>query len=290
MPSMPILALATVGPLTAVTVPFAELHDTLSESADGNGVQATKSFLVRWTDRIQFYKDVMGHVTITGGVGGTVTRLIPLQYPDMPRLYAVSLHMEPWGQSSDGPYQIRYEWAKVDVGFATVPWNFQGPDDPDNFTPEVYRTESLEMGGEVMQNPGQAYEFVSSSQKIKQPQSRIIPTANLSIKIHQAPYIPFDAIFALIGAVNNGEFYGAPAGTVLFMGGQSEAETNVALFRTQSLTLKFSYRSVPWSVALLPDGSGYDIVRLKGTIPTPPYPLTSKQYLYPEGDFSPLFV
>jgi hypothetical protein len=281
---------ATIGYIPpAISVEYEELHDFVHEQGDQQGLRAQKKYKVAWADRLKFYGDVMGHVVTVGGIGGTVTRRIPLQYPDIPALYAVSFEMEPVGLSDDGTKpalggkQIVYDWAWITVGFSTVPWNFQALDDPNSFTPGLYRTESLEMGGEVMQFPKSAYEFESTDRlSVQQTPGRIVPTASLGITLHDAPYIPFTDIFALIGAVNVGVFYGCAIGTVLFMGGQSEAQTNSVGQRVQKLSLKFSFRSLEWNLFLKPDGSGWDYLKLRGSGGGP------GNRVYPYGDFTPI--
>jgi hypothetical protein len=109
---------------------------------------------------------------------------------------------------------------------------------------------------------------------------RIVPTMNLTITQYQCAYIPYTAIFALIGNVNIGTFYNAAPGTTLFLGGQSEGETNIIGFRTQKLTYKFSFRAIPWNKFLLPTGNGFDTLVEQA----------SGNTVYPLGDFTPLFL
>jgi hypothetical protein len=267
--------------LAEITVPYDELHDTLSENIDMGGLKAEKTFRVAWDDRIAFYQAVCGYVTVTGGVGGTITQRVPLQYPELPNLYASAIEMTPEGASRDGALQIAYDWAIIKVTFQTVPWNFSGADDPDSFTDGQWRTESIEMGGEILSFPAQAYKYQANpGVKVTQPVGRIVPTMNLTITQYQCAYIPYANIFTLIGNVNASTFYGADAGTMLFLGGQSEAETNIIGFRTQKLTYKFSYRSIPWNKFLLPTGNGFDTLVEQ----------SSGNTVYPSGDFTPLFL
>ncbi len=77
---------------TTISVPYKELYDGLTESIDKSTVQATKKYLVNWSDRWQFARDMAGKAVRVGN--NQIVRTVPYQYPDNRNLFAVGLSME----------------------------------------------------------------------------------------------------------------------------------------------------------------------------------------------------
>jgi hypothetical protein len=247
--------------------------EMVKEHVDYSRASAQMSFKVPWQNRWQFVLSVMGQVSITGGVNGTVTRYAPMVYPDFPALYCQGIDMQGWGNfEASTNTSIIYDWAVVTCVFGTFPWNFQGLNDPNGLTNGLYRSQSVEFSGEMLSLPAAGYKFSASPQlPVTQNIGRIVPLLNISITQHMCPSIPFATLFSLIGNVNSTSFYGAATGTVLFLGASSESDfsltqNNQSWLISQKLTTKFTYRAIPWNMFLRPDGTdpngngGYDTV------------------------------
>jgi hypothetical protein len=287
--------------LRDITVPFQELYgqdsgSIVEEDVNYQGATATKSFLVDWDQRWQFIIQVMGRVSLTGGSGGTIATYSPLVYPDYPALFCKAANIKGYGDFgggfNNGYSQIRYDHAIVTLTFGTVAYNYDGSMDPNGTTPGTYRSVAMEFGSQMLELPAGAYRYGSGGPPVTKGVGRIVPTANVTITQHFAPYIPFGTIFALVGNVNSQTFYFAPAGYVLFLGCSSQADFSVTSDTSswtvmQQITYKFAYRAIKWNQIMTENGSGFaDIVDGSGN---GPYPTADLNTLFFYGSSAPSF-
>jgi hypothetical protein len=253
----------------------------IQEDIAPDQVTAVKRYAVEWEHRWAFFQAIVGRVVDSGGI----KRVIPLVYPAVPWLFARRIHCQPWG-IVDRPIAGRenYKYAYCDVTFENVPWNFNGPDQPNNNG--VYRSVSCEMTGEMLSLPQSALHFYNKpDMKVQHGAGMVVPGVAISVVQEYCPSIPFDMIFALVGCANSKPFYGARPGTCLFLGANSETQFGMGdLFTqqvlSQKLTMKFQMRPIPWNMHMRQDGVwDYVEVGARG----------SKQSIYPIGDLNYLF-
>ena len=275
--------------LSQITVPYSELSGddagvVIEENISYQAGDAVKAFKVAWSDRWRFVLQAMTTVkTASVGSGAaTVSFQAPLQYPDFPGLYCNSINMRGFGNFTAGP-PLAYEWCILTCTFRTVPWQFDGTLD-NGTSPFPYATIGCEFGSQTLQLPASAFHFQSNTNMpATRPVPYVVPTMNLSVQQHFCPYIPVSAMFGLVGKVNSAAFYGIDPGYVLYLGASSNSDFSIADSSSwtisQTITHKFSARSIPWNQYMKPDGSGFDyLVYANGG-----------GYIYDSGDLNSLF-
>lgn len=248
-----------------ISVWYEILHEGRGEQVDEAGCRGRMRFKVNWKDRWSFYRDVAGRVTTTQlGSAGSISRIVPLQYPDNPWMYACGMDTTPVGQSRKVGSEHTWDFAFIDVDFETRPFNMMTGDFPGY--QGSFRTESIEMSSESLVYwkgvlKSQNYKTSGGSAwPLAKEVYRIVPTASITITQEYCPWIPYGTIFSLLGRVNSQPFYGCAPGTVFFDGAGSESQFSFGTadserLVSQRVTLKFRFRPIPWNMFLCPDGS-----------------------------------
>lgn len=239
-----------------ITVPYSVLHDGSSEEFDMKGVRATMKFLVAWADRWQFAKDVAGTSKNIGTDNAQIIRNIPLQYPHNKYLYANGLSIEPAGKSGCADNLSFYDWAICTVTFGTNDFDYENAQGSNG---QVYKTLSISMSAQFMTLPESPFKFYSDNTKCVLNPGMLIPQAEITLVSHQLPEINLDVIFNLVGKLNQAVFYGAPIGTVLFVGANQNRQATADGVQAWQVEYKFLYRPVDWNKFWHPKpGVGWD--------------------------------
>jgi hypothetical protein len=254
-----------------ITVPYSIMHNGRNESVDTNGVYATMVFLVDWSDRWQFIRDVAGKSVIVGPSSGpTIVRSAPLQYPDNKNLYANGVSVEPIGVSyctTSGAYAK----AEITVTFGTLSFDSEVSQGTQN---TVYRSIEIDMSAQLMSLPTSPFEFATPSGGFKPNTNQVnpgllMPQAQITITSHQVPYLDTELIFGFIGSINLYTFYGMAPGTCLFLGVQCRRQATSEGLQAWEISYRFSFRPIDWNKFYSPTpGVGFDFLYHKATSTT----------------------
>lgn len=267
-----------------ITVPYVELHEGSYEEVEPGVVKAQKKYLIAWTDRWQFARDVAGTAQKVGSGLGTILRVVPLQYAPNKNLYANGLSMESTGRSScDGAGNSIYTHCVCTVSFSTPVWDYDsGTDNPGQYD-KPYKTLSISMSADIMTLPSRPWRFdtLSGGQIVPftTDPGLVYPKAEITVVSHQLPDIPLDIVFGLVGKLNDATFYGCAVGTVLFIGANQNRQRSAYGDKAWEAEYRFIYRPVDWNKYFSPaPGVGFDFVKDRST--------SARPYAY--GDFSTL--
>jgi hypothetical protein len=279
-----------------MTVAFKELAGSPVETYGPDGMKAERVLLCAWDDRELLVEQLLGDGYEFGGSGQT-------QYPDKPDVVAVRIRCEPL--ADDLAPQVlseltvglnRYHgFAKVRVDYQLlVPADRSDLPTIERGTFLTYRQESSLDG---MTLPADALTWVGAPE-VEVPEEAVpelsIPIVEHRLDWHRVTEPPWNAIRACIGTVNDAEFLGCVAGTLLLAGVTADAEFTSAggqINRTRSWRIDYVFSEkaiktgdgcvVGWNHAYrsLPvDDPGWDeLIDTNGNRP------------YASGDFSKLF-
>jgi len=85
---------------STITVPYKELGEEfgLMEGSNEQGAYARKPYLVAWSQRFEFIREMAGSASQNGSAsGGNWIRAVPYAYPDAPWIYAQGCEIKPAG-------------------------------------------------------------------------------------------------------------------------------------------------------------------------------------------------
>ena len=208
-----------------MAVAFQELGGSPVEQYDANGFSARREFLIAWEDRDAFAVEVLGAAARHGGQGGTA-------YPGKGMAAAVEVKYEPVdtehpdsqeiGLLAAGLNSYSGSFAKAVVTYGTIAARDR-LDGPQNEA-GTHLTYSLSHAvGDATVRPG-GWQWIDNSQPISTyyKLSKRVPVSVHYLTWHNVINPPWSIIHELQGTVNNAEFLGCPAGTVLFDGAEAE--------------------------------------------------------------------
>lgn len=273
---------------------FKELAGSPREQYNSEGFRATRTFLIAWEDRDAFAAEVMGTATEYGG-GGSV------HYPGKPAVYAVRLRFEPFDpdepdvRSLDdltiGLNSYSGSFAKAIVDYRTI-IDQDRDDGPMNEAGThlsyrmVFRPDSAPLTTEGWEWDDQPTADLPANLELL----KSVPLTEHRLTWHQVITPPWSAIHATQGKVNQSEFLGCPAETLLFEGAEASkvfragVEDSVGDFAWQ-IDYVFRERSIKHG------GSTYGWNHTYRGAPVGWARLTNgSDYLYDTADFAPLFV
>lgn len=255
--------------MSFTAVEYNELVDPeMSEGADDQGGWAHKSYGVKWGDRMQFVRDVMGYSSMSGGITGSWNRKYPLAYPDDPRLYARSVEIKPHGAWYPTT-PLTYDHAIVTVTFRAPTWSFSTADDPlflNSFSQDATEnaalincTQSLDWGVEWLPLPNSAATLKTSGKPLTSPQAKRVTVVRMVLTWTDLPYMPLSGILAYADVLNDATFLGRPRGTVMLEGPKTNRKRMADGTIVQDLTISLKTRAEDWNKVVIPDGT-YDYV------------------------------
>lgn len=203
------------------TVPFFELAGSPVESFTAEGFCATRRFLVRWEDRLNFARDVMGHSSLFNYQSSTY-------YPNRTSVFPVKLTFKPADEKTIEYQEISalhlglnsYDgWALATIKYETLTqMDLDFGVDAEAGTKITYRLSWESVDEELPYSPDWVWEDSSASIPAETPMLQRIPQAIHVIIWSQVLNPPWRTIQETQGKVNASEFLDCPPGTLLFEG------------------------------------------------------------------------
>ncbi len=230
-----------------------ELVEAFGESFDIlGGPTARKGFLCDWADRYTVATGMLG-LSSTTHIGGSITLLTPLQYPERTTMFARHIEIRGVGPPTQGVVQLQWPKAVLSVEYACLPWSFPGIDYPgfnqiDPTHPYIWAEQNFSFGSEFITVPGKAVKFAISGKPLQQDWGFSSPKLDMQITLKNVPYMPSTAVLAAMAApVNSALYLGVAAGFLLFNGAETHVTRSSDGTYTQEVTYSFSYRPIaPW--------------------------------------------
>jgi len=236
-----------------------ELRSGFQEGIRQDGPVATKRFLCDWANRYQVANGLLGLVSHSGGVGGSITLSAPASYPESPNLFAREITIEGRGRATQGTRQIQFDQAVISVDYQVPRYTYQpNPDmslDPE--APFVYATQEIDFGREMVTVEKSSVTLANGHKLKDLPYAFPLAQAVMTIELHRVPYLPAAQILeAMQRPLNNALFLGVEPGYLMFNGCKSHAEASTDSTYTQSLVYTFTYRPLlRWDETFDPDGT-----------------------------------
>jgi hypothetical protein len=275
-----------------MSVAFRELDGSPTEQYDEAGFTARREFLIAWEDRDAFALEVLGEAARHGGG-------IWAHYPGKTSVFAATVRYEPLesdtpdsqaiAELTEGLNSYDDSFAKAVVEYKTV--SPRDRDDGPENEPGTYLTYQMRCatGYHVLGSDGWSWIDNSSPIPYYLELFKRIPMAEHHLTWHQVVDPPWDTIHGLQGTLNESEFLGCPAGTLLFEGAVADK-----LYRAGQedglppicwqIRYVFRERSVKYG------GNVYGWNHFYRELPTGWVEITNgSQKLYDSTDFLPLF-
>ncbi len=215
-----------------MAVTFKELAGSPKETYALSGFTAQREILVAWEDRDAMVRELLGD---TRSFAGTALS----QYPTKRDVVVSNINVEPWTTKvpddaafTDIASELNAysgQLAKFDISYAWLPpASLPGGGTIDGIEPETFITYSRTIGGEYAKQGGHALVWKSDPQGAP-PNVDAVPTVRIPITEHHITWHrvnnpPQTRITDLIGRVNDVEFFGYAAETLLFEGASMERE------------------------------------------------------------------
>lgn len=207
-----------------MAVAFRELGGSPVEQYNTTGFSARREFLIAWEDRDAFAVDVLGDAAEHGGQisvsypGKSLAKAIRVRYvpvdPEHPDDQELALLAE--GLNS---YSGSFAKAVVDYSTIIPQDRYDGPENElgTYLSYNMFRAvdhETVRPGGWQWTDNSQA---IASDFELR----KRIPVTEHHLTWHQVVNAPWAAIRQQQGTVNDAEFIGCPAGTILFDGAEA---------------------------------------------------------------------
>ncbi|MCA9246858.1 MAG: hypothetical protein KDA42_07070 [Planctomycetales bacterium] len=269
-----------------MAIAFEELEGSPTIEVGGKGAAARREFRVAWTDWRAFAESLIGGWKKTG----TSFRRVPgLAFPGLDDVFVEHVSVRPFSEfAPDGSAIESLErgvnayptgGARVTVDYESIKTTNVG------FEPAIeagtYLTYTSSLDEELVVTPSSAWVWTDDDSTV--PDSietdLRLPLGRLRVGWHFVPLPPWTAIRTLRGRVNDASFFGAPAGTLQFLGARIEQKfsflTGPSIY---TITYDFSERTTAWNNFFKP-GAGFTEIShgIDGATP------------YAEGDFGALF-
>lgn len=250
------------------TVPFKMLAKGYRVRGGQDGLQATVTCLVDWTNAFVFHDQVLGFPYAP--TVGTIVYTLPWQFPGAPlaKMYAITCEIEPVGINGE-PLSGTYGMSPGEFfqkAFCTVEFKnrafLQAPsDDPgglnqlDPTNPIAFCDQEISGGAKMVTRKGLGYLYDDGSSKPVIGDFGVVePECKLSLTFPWLPFQPWQTIQSLVGSVNLFPLLGCAKGTILFEEFSTKAQaTTQGLMGTQ-LRYGLSWQPDEWNK--LPNASG----------------------------------
>lgn len=179
--------------------------------------------------------------------GGTITRKVPLRWPDDAEMYVDSYNLTYLGKAMDALWQPglsihteQYNYARMDMFFRTLPEGVGSG--------QVFYTISTESGVDVETIPDGGF-VTAGGRKVTGDRGIFIPGTILVVTTYLSPTPVSYTLRSLVGRVNSVDFEDHPPGTLRFDSVRQEFTTGSA---GQGLTKSFAFkaRDEPWNKVL----------------------------------------
>lgn len=219
----------------------------------GEKATASETWIVLISDRTKFLNAVIGFPQVVGGPGGAMVRVVPLQHPEYPVLYAVSAKSRGFG--FDGQKNNRFwKYTRITVDFESRPYDLSGQN----------AFLSLSGNPSVRTIPAPAVAFrVGGLAPVYDPGYEINGEDQV-LTLHDLTSYDPTAFDSIRNHVNGGTFRGRPPGTVLYKGTSYTATSNFAGVKWDA-SHTLAYSEIPWNYGFLPDGTLDNVTYPDGT-------------------------
>ncbi len=219
-----------------MVVSFEELEGSPRIQIREEGTEAQRFFRIDWDDWPDFARELVGHYKVTGDAFSFIE---PIEFPGFPNLIVSQLEIEPFEPSRpDGAKVItlrsganRYldGGARITAMYTT---RFDRDNQPRAEMPQpvdgTYLTYSADLGADYMATPGRNWNWDAPPGDPKVGADvnpgLLIPQGAFQLTWRRVALPPWDTIRQLRGKVNQAQFMGAPAETVLFLGAKATRE------------------------------------------------------------------
>ena len=241
------------------------VHNFKEEASLQDGFRARKGFICGWADRFTVARGLLG-LSSSVTIGGAITINAPAAYPE-PNIagYCQSIEIEPLGKPTQGTNQIQWENACVWANYGVTKWAFQGVDyggQIDPGTPFVFAEQQLSSSCEWITLPGAGCKWVTGGKALQQGGGMRISLVNMSITLHQMPYMPTLASVLYGGTINKYPYMNCYPGCLMFNGVETQQQFNADGSRTQDATYTFIFRPVRWDYQYDPAQKKWDQVTM----------------------------
>ncbi len=212
-----------------MTTAFKELAGSPWESYGPEGMKAQRRLLVAWESRHALVAELLGTGYEFGGA-------LPVQYPDRPYVVAVRVKLQPWPKCPDeqgaftdvqselNSYSGKY--AELTADYELIDARNSRPDLP-TIEDETFLTYRMDFGGEYVELPVHSMAWDSDATIPVPPEAVAtvrVPIVEHHVTWHHVVNPPWGAIRQSVGTVNEGQFLGAAAETVLFDGARADKQ------------------------------------------------------------------
>ncbi len=246
-----------------------------------DGPTADKAFLCAWADRYTVARGILGLNTAVH-IGTFITIRVPLQYPEIPYMYAYQIAIKGVGPPFQSSPQMAFPYAIIMVNYKCSPWSFQGIDDPggqnqiDPSHPYIYAEQEISSSAEMLTVPGK-YAYFKTAYGSDHHSSLIpygfrIALVDLVITLHRLPYLPTSQALNYAGMINDAPFLGVDTGKLMFNGMTTHQTHSTDGTVNTDATFKFQARSIRWDYGYDPlaaSGNGAFDQVVRGDFTTP---------------------
>lgn len=288
-------------PFTPGGIFFRELEGSPTFNVTRKTWTSEERIQIAWDKINDFIDEALPKIKVFGGF---LERRKRRTQPEYDFLITDSLAIKPWyAQMPGGVLEVPAS------NFAEITTSFKRDtqDDADDEDPESFLIHRKSIGAEFLVLPppklqwqarcrteeevaagGDAHDPLVQEVN-KNPNldiTQVIPTIEHEMTWPEVIDPPEDAIQALVGTINTGNFFGALPGTLMFLGADTEREFTVEGQEPFSLVYRFSERNVKfagqgfivgWNHVFKPDSGQWEI------------PLFNGDEIYQRKDFAPLF-
>jgi hypothetical protein len=238
------------------------------------GPSAAKAYYVpSWYDRFTVANALIGMISYTAGPTG-ITINAPGAYPESANMWAQEITIKGVGVPTQGPRQIAWTSAIVEVTYSPGDFATSASQDPtggnsfDPAAPLIYCTQSLDFSAQVVTLPrGTCTLNDGSNTPLAQPYGRTVGVISMDLTLHTLPYLVPAANRATVGQINSGAIFGCAIGTLMWKGAQTRREFGPDGLLSQETTLRFANRpEAPWDQVLHPSipSKGWTQVQYNG--------------------------
>lgn len=225
----------------------------ITEANPETGPTASVIYKVQSADRYSFVQQLLG--LWKGTAPSNVFYTGPYEYPASPNLLCTAVpSIVPFGKKLPDPLNpvgLPYLHAKqclITAVFTRPPWQAA--------TNQGYFSITFSAGGETLALAETTYQFGDGTPTAT-PVGIQLVVSNIIVTRYRMPFIPDAYSASLLGCVNNAPFgigwntYNT--GTLLYMGMNSEIESDPLGNITFQLQYIFSYRNIPWNYEYHPN-------------------------------------
>jgi hypothetical protein len=236
---------------------------------------------VPWDQSDDFIDGLFGGgIKITGGVGGTIARGKPHQYPGNAILYCVSAEGEPVGVPRPDAKLFASDLCRVRARYEVPPFDIGGGDTLNTLEGHAVPWGSCRVNSKTVieQVPPGAIYYDATGDNPTQKFPLRVNHEEIVFEYQLVPEINVVPLRALVKTLNAATFMYWSRGCVMFDDYDFDLGITSGGTRVEMVRLKFLARAIDWNKRLKDEDFGYDVI--KGSL--------TGSALYPYSDLSGL--